>query len=157
MTADSERLIAIHLTEDPRVKHADLIKKERETAIRDLLADNSFAPYGTSGPYELTLSILDRRLMFDIADKDGTGLLVVPLSLLSMRSLIKDYFMICDSYFSCLDVCSASKIETLDMARRGIHNEGADLLEKALNDKITLDKETARRLFTLICILHIRR
>ena len=129
-------------------------------AIFDLLEGNSFtlpARDGTtppSGPYRLELSIRDRRLVFDLTAEDETKAAEFHLSLGPFRQVVKDYFQICESYFEAVKTLPPSQIETIDMARRGIHNEGARVLQERLNGKADIDEQTARRLFTLICVLH---
>jgi uncharacterized protein (UPF0262 family) len=129
-------------------------------AIFDLLEGNSFtlpAREGTpppSGPYRLELSIRDRRLVFDLTAEDETKAAEFHLSLGPFRQVVKDYFQICESYFEAVKTLPPSQIETIDMARRGIHNEGARVLQERLNGKADIDEQTARRLFTLICVLH---
>ena len=136
------------------------IDQERKVAIFDLLAGNSFqlpnrenAP-APLGPYQLKLSILDRRLVFDLSTEADLKAAEFHLSLGPFRQVVKDYFQICESYFEALKTLPPSQIETIDMARRGIHNEGARVLQERLNGKADIDDQTARRLFTLICVLH---
>ena len=155
---NSERIIDITLDEATVVRRAREIEHERAVAIYDLLDMNRFRPVGDfKGPYKVTLSIEDgKRLLFHIRDEADADLTSVVLPLSPFRSLVRDYFQICESYFDAIKRLSPSQIETIDMARRGLHNEGSDLLAERLRDKIELDKATARRLFTLICVLHIR-
>lgn len=136
------------------------IEQERRVAIFDLLEDNSFglppregravAP----GPYRLALAIREGRLVFDIATEDATRIGEFHLSLGPFRQVVKDYFQICESYFDAVKRLPPSQIEAIDMARRGIHNEGARVLQERLEGKADVDIDTARRLFTLICVLH---
>ncbi len=136
------------------------IEQERSVAIFDLLEDNSFAlaPRGDrpspDGPFKLTLSIRERRLILDIATEDLPAVAEFQLSLGPFRQVVKDYFQICESYFDAVKQLPPSQIETIDMARRGIHNEGARVLQERLAGKVEVDDDTARRLFTLICVLH---
>ncbi len=129
-------------------------------AIFDLLEDNSFAlplPDGRPvppGPYRLGLAIRDGRLVFDIADEAAERVGEFHLSLGPFRQVVKDYFQICESYFEAVKRLPPSQIEAIDMARRGIHNEGARVLQERLSGKALVDVDTARRLFTLICVLH---
>jgi len=157
-TQTSERIVDITLDDKSVVRRAPEIEHERAVAIYDLLDMNRFRPVGDfEGPYKVTLSIEDgKRLLFTIRNEAGRDLTAVTLPLSPFRSLIRDYFQICESYFDAIKKLSPSQIETIDMARRGLHNEGSDLLMERLKDKIALDKATARRLFTLICVLHIR-
>jgi uncharacterized protein (UPF0262 family) len=136
------------------------IDQERKVAIFDLLEGNSFqlpdrdnAP-APRGPYQLKLSILDRRLVFDLSTEADLKAAEFHLSLGPFRQVVKDYFQICESYFEAVKTLPPSQIETIDMARRGIHNEGARVLQERLNGKADIDDQTARRLFTLICVLH---
>ena len=136
------------------------IDRERKVAIFDLLEGNSFTlptPEKKSvkeGPYHLNLSIRERRLVFDLSTEAKTKAAEFHLSLGPFRQVVKDYFQICESYFEAVKTLSPNQIETIDMARRGIHNEGARVLQERLNGKADIDDQTARRLFTLICILH---
>ena len=133
------------------------IEQERKVAIFDLLEDNRFSlprDDGASGPYHLTLSIRDRRLVFDVKQENLTPVAEFHLSLGPFRQVVKDYFQICQSYFEAVKTMPPSQIETIDMARRGIHNEGARVLTERLDGKAEVDNDTARRLFTLICVLH---
>ncbi|RLJ59188.1 uncharacterized protein (UPF0262 family) [Litoreibacter meonggei] len=133
------------------------IEQERKVAIFDLIEDNTFelpqdgAP---DGPYKLDLSIRERRLVFDLHTDGGNKAAEFHLSLGPFRQVVKDYFQICESYFDAVKKLPPSQIETIDMARRGIHNEGARVLEERLEGKAEVDSDTARRLFTLICVLH---
>ncbi|PRX38458.1 Uncharacterized protein, UPF0262 family [Meinhardsimonia xiamenensis] len=136
------------------------IEQERRVAIFDLLEDNSFtipAREGRAvpeGPYELALSIRDRRLVFDVRTEDRRPVAEFHLALGPFRQVVKDYFQICESYFDAVKTLPPSQIETIDMARRGIHNEGARILMERLAGKAEVDIDTARRLFTLVCVLH---
>ena len=153
----SERLIAIDLDEAGLAPPTPEIEQERKVAIFDLLEENSFAPEGApGGPYRLRLAIRERRLVFEIADEAEAPLGAFHLSLSPFRQAIKDYFQICEAYFDAVKRLPPSQIEAIDMARRGIHDEGARVLEERLTGKVTLDKHTARRLFTLICVLHFK-
>ena len=151
------RLIAIDLDETLRgIPSAD-VEHERKVAIYDLLEDNRFEVVGHArGPYRLKLSIIDKRLVFDIEDRDATNCAVVGLVLSPFRRLVKDYFLICESYYQSIRSAPRSQIETIDMARRGLHNEGSELLRERLAGKIEVDHDTARRLFTLVCVLYWR-
>ncbi|MEO1108922.1 MAG: UPF0262 family protein [Pseudomonadota bacterium] len=136
------------------------IEQERKVAIFDLLEDNSFALPARDdrtvpdGPYHLHLSIRDKRLVFDIATESSEKAAEFHLSLGPFRQVVKDYFQICESYFNAVKTLPPSQIETIDMARRGIHNEGSRVLQERLEGKADVDTDTARRLFTLICVLH---
>ena len=133
------------------------IEQERKVAIFDLLEDNSFAlpdADGAPGPFRLGLAIRERRLVFDIQSETEDKVAEFHLSLGPFRQVVKDYFQICESYFDAVKKLPASQIEAIDMARRGIHNEGARVLQERLEGKAELDIDTARRLFTLVCVLH---
>jgi len=157
MTDDTYRLTAITLDERTVVHRTRQIEQEREIAIYDLLEENSFTPVGSGGgPYRLMLRIEENRLVFDIHLEDDSVHGKVMLSLTPFRRVIKDYFLICDSYFKAIRTAPPSQIEALDMARRGSHNEGSELLQERLKGKIEVDFDTARRLFTLICVLHLK-
>ncbi len=134
------------------------IEQERRVAIFDLLEDNQFALPGASGdlagPYHLNLGIKDKRLVFDVDTEDGAEAAEFHLSLSPFRQVVKDYWQICESYYAAVKNLPPSQIEAIDMARRGIHNEGARVLQERLEGKADVDTDTARRLFTLICVLH---
>ena len=133
------------------------IEQERKVAIFDLLEDNSFALPSDSappGPFRLQLAIRERRLVFDLHTEEDEKAAEFHLSLGPFRQVVKDYFQICESYFDAVKTLPPSQIETIDMARRGIHNEGARVLQERLEGKADVDIDTARRLFTLICVLH---
>jgi uncharacterized protein (UPF0262 family) len=140
------------------VRRSPEIEHERAVAIFDLLESNHFAPAGgAKGPYTVHLSLRDgRTLVIEINDAAEHAMDAVMLPLSPFRTLIKDYFTVCESYFEAIKRASPSQIEAIDMGRRGLHNEGSALLRERLADKIEIDQETARRLFTLICVLHIR-
>ncbi|MFS0736890.1 UPF0262 family protein [Sphingomonas sp. 1P06PA] len=155
------RIIAVDLDEKTIIwRNAD-VEQERRIAIFDLLEGNHFRPLkdypgGYAGPYRVTLRVEEGRLAIDIAAETGELLETLVLGLARFRRPIKDYFAICDSYFQAIRASTPQQIETIDMARRGIHNDAADLLKERLDGKIEIDFDTARRLFTLICVLHIR-
>lgn len=154
----SQSIVAITLDEASVVRWNPEIDHERKVAIFDLLEQNHFAPIGDyHGPYALHLSIEENRLVFDIrAAPDEKPLGKVQLPTAGFRRVIKDYFTVCESYFDAIRTAPPSRIEALDMGRRGLHDEGSDLLRERLKDKIDIDFDTSRRLFTLICVLHLR-
>jgi uncharacterized protein (UPF0262 family) len=155
--AKQQRICNITLDEKSVVRRAADVEHERAVAIYDLLEENYFRPIGDyHGPYNLHLRIADNRLVFDIRDEEEKPLGTIPLPLTPFRRIIKDYFTVCESYFEAIKTASPSKIEAIDMGRRGLHNEGSELLQARLEDKIELDDNTARRLFTLLCVLHIK-
>ncbi|MEL6583647.1 MAG: UPF0262 family protein [Pseudomonadota bacterium] len=153
------RLTQVHLDDDGLPAPTPEVEQERRVALYDLLEANNFAPAADDapdGPYHLNLGIKDRRLVFDIATADGTPAGTFLLSLSPFRQVIKDYFQICEAYFDAVKRLPASQIEAIDMGRRGIHDEGSNLLLERLEGKVITDHETARRLFTLICVLHFK-
>ena len=145
------------LDERTVIRRSPEVEQERRVAIFDLIEENQFVPAGiVDGPYSLHLRIEENRLLFDIRDAEEEPLTTVTLALTPFRNIVREYFMICESYFEAIKTATPSRIETLDMARRGIHDEGSELLRERLAGKISTDFGTARRLFTLICVLHIR-
>ena len=153
----TERIIQVTLDENSIERRNADIEHERAVAIYDLLESNHFAPVGEfNGPYKLHLSIEEDRLVFDIRSADDQPLEQVTLSLRLFRQIVRDYFLLCESYYSAIKTASPSRIESLDMGRRGLHDEGSEILRERLKGKIDIDFDTARRLFTLICVLHIR-
>jgi uncharacterized protein (UPF0262 family) len=152
-----QRIAKITLDERTVVRRNADIEHERAVAIFDLLEENSFAPVaGYDGPFHLDLGIEDNRLVLDIRGTDEVSRERIVLSLAPFRGIVKDYFLICESYFAAIKRASTMQIEAIDMGRRGLHNEGSELLRERLAEKVVLDLNTARRLFTLVCVLHIR-
>ncbi|MBB4659023.1 UPF0262 family protein [Parvularcula dongshanensis] len=149
----TRRLTGIELDQASLSAPSTEIDHERQIAVRDLLAENSFAPVGIAhqGPYVLHLSGRDGRLVFEVRDEAGEGLAAHHLSLGPLRRTIKDYFLLFESYFDTLRSATPEKLETVDMARRAVHDEGATLLRDRLAGKIELDPVTSRRMFTLVC------
>jgi uncharacterized protein (UPF0262 family) len=153
--ATKQRLVSITLDEESIGRSNPDVEHEREVAIYDLLEQNTFAPVGDAGgPYALHLSINGNRLVLDIRLEDGTPVMAHLLSLSPLRRIVKDYYLICDSYYQAIRTATPDKIEAIDMGRRAIHNDGSQILMERLKDKVTIDLDTARRLFTLICVLH---
>jgi uncharacterized protein (UPF0262 family) len=153
----TQHIANIYLDERSVVRLNAQVDHERKVAIFDLLEENSFDPLDTPpGPYNLILSIADNRLVFDIRNIADRKLTKFALPVGAFRRIVKDYFMICDSYYDAIKKASPSQIEAIDMGRRGLHNEGAQILLERISDKALIDKNTARRLFTLVCVLHIR-
>jgi uncharacterized protein (UPF0262 family) len=150
------RIIDVELDERTIIRRNEDVEQEKRIAIFDLLEGNSFAPAGLTGPFRVLLRVEDNRLAIDVKDEANRLLDTIRLGLARFRRLIRDYFAICDSYYKAVRADTPHRIEAVDMARRGIHNEAADLLRECLDGKIELDFDTARRLFTLICVLHIR-
>jgi uncharacterized protein (UPF0262 family) len=153
----SKRLAKVLLDERSIAAASRDVEHERAIAIYDLIEDNCFCPVGhDGGPYCLTIQIVGNRLVFDISTETGQAVVAHHLSLTPFRRLVKDYFSICEGYYQAIRTASPSQIEAIDMGRRGLHNEGSELLMERLKDKITVDFDTARRLFTLIAVLHWR-
>jgi len=157
MAEGDRRIVKITLDERSVVRRNADIEHERAVAIFDLLEENSFALAGDApGPFHLHLGIEENRLVLDIRSTDETTVdrVLVPLS--PFRSIVKDYFLVCETYFQAIRSASPSRIEAIDMGRRALHNEGSELLRERLAERVTVDLNTARRLFTLVCVLHIR-
>ena len=155
--SDSERIIDIRLDERTVARRSPEIENERRTAISDLLEENQFAlRAGGKGPYQVALAVREGRLIVEVHGSRGALLEQITVPLSPFRALVKDYFLVCESYFNALKDASPYQIETLDMGRRGLHDEGSELLRDRLSGKVQLDLNTARRLFTLICVLHLR-
>ena len=151
------RISAIVLDEKSVLSRTPAIEQEREVAISDLLEGNRFKPKGSSaGPYRLALSVKENRLVFDITRESGVRVARILLSLTPFRGIVRDYFLVCESYYKAIRTAPPSQIESLDMGRRAVHNEGTELLIERLGSKVETDFETARRLFTLICVLHLK-
>jgi uncharacterized protein (UPF0262 family) len=149
------RLISVTLDENSIGRGSADQEHERAIAVYDLIEDNSFALAGhNGGPYALTISLVDAKLVFQIRDESGANVVTHILSLTPFRRILKDYFLICESYYAAIRTATPSRIEAIDMGRRGLHNEGAQLLAERLKGKIDTDPDTARRLFTLITALH---
>jgi len=157
-SGSKQRLVAVTLDEASIGRSNPDVEHERKVAIYDLLEQNSFAPVGHDGdgPYTLNLSINGNRLVFDIRLEDGTPVMAHLFSLTPLRRIVKDYYLICDSYYQAIRTATPDKIEAIDMGRRGVHNEGSRILMERLKEKVAIDIDTARRLFTLICVLHWR-
>lgn len=155
------RIIDVSLDERTILWRSADVEQERQIAIFDLIERNHFRPTRQypgdyAGPYKLALSVEEGRLALAISQTDGTALETLVLALGRFRRPIKDYFAICDSYYQAIRSATTQQIETIDMARRGIHNDAAELLKDRLDGRIEIDFATARRLFTLICVLHIK-
>lgn len=149
------RLVAVRIDEETLGVSGPDAEHERRVAIFDLIEENSFdLPGDDQGPYVLTLSQQERRLIFAISSEAGAQVHTFIMSMAPFRGVIRDYFNICDSYYEAIRSSTTHQIEAIDMARRGIHNEGSELLKERLEGKVEMDFQTARRLFTLICALH---
>jgi len=149
-------LVAVTLDENSIGRSNPDVEHERAVAIYDLVEENTFTPNAEDGggPFALHLSITGSRLMFDIRREDGTPVIAHLLSLTPLRRIVKDYYMICDSYYAAIRTATPDRIEALDMGRRALHDEGSAILMERLKRKVDVDFDTARRLFTLICVLH---
>ena len=151
----TDRLQSVELDEDSLSAASRDQEQERQIAIFDLLEDNYFAPDGAQGgPYDLKMGLIENRLVLDVSGPDYARRHILSLS--PLRPLVRDYFMICESYYQAIRNATPAQIEALDMGRRGLHNEASELLQERLKGKIETDLDTARRLFTLICALHWR-
>ena len=158
MGGDSKNRLVDVVLDETIGKSTPDVEHERAVAIFDLIEENSFKPVGdqTGGPYKLKLSLVESRLMFAITRNDDSDAVTHILSLTPFRRIVKDYFMICESYYEAIRSSTPSQIEAIDMGRRGLHNEGSQTLLERLDGKIEVDFDTARRLFTLVCVLHWR-
>lgn len=155
--ANLQRIVQIILDEETVIRRSPDIEQERRVAIYDLLEANSFRPVGAfEGPYKVLMGMEENRLVLNIQNTDNQPLARVFIPMMSLRRIIKDYFKVCETYFQAIKTAHPSKIQAIDMGRRSLHNDGSDLLIEHLDGKIVLDNETARRLFTLICILQIK-
>jgi len=154
---ERRRIVNVSLDEGTVGRRSPEIEHDRAVAIFDLLEENYFSPSnGELGPFSLYLSLVENRLQVYVRDEDDLEIFKFNLPLSSFRSVIKDYFLICESYYDAIKAASPSKIEAIDMARRGLHNEGSEILKDRLHEHVEVDFDTARQLFTLICVLHIR-
>ena len=157
LTDTPYRIAQVTLDEKTVIRRNSDVEHERAVAIADLLEQNSFVPKsGIAGPFNLHLSIAEERLVLDVRDTSDKPLERLTLSLAPFRGLVKDYFLVCESYFSAVKTADPSRIEAIDMGRRSLHNEGSQLMRDNLADTVEIDFNTARRLFTLLCVLHIR-
>ena len=157
MVSAANRIANIFLDEKLVIRRSPQVEHERKVAIYDLLVENEFILLeGGLGPYNLHLAVEDDRLVFSVCDEDDDEIARLTLPSSVFRKIIKDYFLICENYFEAIKIRTPSQIEAIDMARRGIHDEGAELLRARLSGVVAMDRNTARRLFTLMCVLHIR-
>jgi uncharacterized protein (UPF0262 family) len=155
--ASRQRLVAVTLDEASIGQGTPDQEHERRIAIYDLVEINSFGvPDHDGGPYSLHVAMRDKKLLLDVRDEAGAPVIAHLLSLTPFRRILRDYFMVCESYFAAIRTATPSQIEAIDMGRRGLHDEGANLLAERLNGKIACDFDTARRLFTLLTALHWR-
>ncbi|MDA0338700.1 MAG: UPF0262 family protein [Proteobacteria bacterium] len=150
-------IINISLDETSIVRRNADIEHERKVAMFDLIEDNQFSlTSGKASPYDVVLGLEENRLVLAVRSGDGTPLEDIKLQITPFRRIIKDYFIVCESYFNAIKAASPSRIEAIDMGRRGLHTDGSELLRDRLNGQVDMDFDTARRLFTLVCVLHIR-
>ncbi len=157
MTGRARRLIGVELDDASVVRRGPEVEHERRVAIYDLLEDNDFALVdGAPGPYRLSLGVEENRVTFDVRDGSDARLAHFRLPLTPFRGVIRDYFTICESYYEAIKAASPSRIEAIDVGRRSLHDEGAELLRERLAARVSIDTDTARRLFTLVCVLHVR-
>jgi len=153
----ARRIVDIVLDEKSVARRSPEVEHERAVALFDLLEENDFVLVGGEpGPYRLRIGVFEQRLVFGVHGGDNRKLRDIVLSLTPFRKVVKDYFLVCESYYAAIKRLGPSQIEALDMGRRGLHNEGSELLRERLAGKIEVDHDTARRLFTLICALHIK-
>jgi uncharacterized protein (UPF0262 family) len=153
--ADERRLVKVTIDENSIGRSSPDVEHERAVAIYDLLEQNSFEPVGhDGGPYWLHLAVVSNRLVFEVRTADEQAVVTHHLSLTPLKRIVKDYFIICDSYYQAIRSASPNQIEAIDMGRRALHNEGTELLIERLKQKIRVDFDTARHLFTLITVLH---
>jgi uncharacterized protein (UPF0262 family) len=153
----ADRIVEIRLDERSIVRWSPEVEHERNVAIFDLLEGNSFRLADLEGPYRLLLSLRESNLVLEVRGaEDGREPVEVVLATRPFRRVIKDYFLICESYLQAIKGATPTRIEAVDMARRGLHDEGSELLREALKGRAEVDHGTARRLFTLVCVLHIR-
>lgn len=157
MTARARKLVAVELNDASVVRRSPEVEHERRVAIYDILEDNDFALVeGGAGPYRLSLGVEENRVTFDVRDGADARLARFRLPLTPFRGVIRDYFTICESYYEAIRTATPSRIEAIDIGRRSQHDEGAELLRERLAARAEVDADTARRLFTLICVLHVK-
>jgi uncharacterized protein (UPF0262 family) len=156
-SGSTRRIVSIHLEDAAALRQSAEAEQERAVAIFDLIEENEFVPsVDHPGPYHLILAVADNKLVFDVRDTGEQEIYKFILSLTPFRRIIKEYFDVCESYFAAIKTSSLSQIEAIDMGRRGLHNEGSEILRDRMAGKVEMDFGTARRLFTLICALHMK-
>jgi len=157
LLGEDARIVHIVLDERTVLRRSPQVEQERAIAVYDLLEENRFRPLDAGvGPYHLHLRIEEARLILDVRDTFDAPRSLVPMPLIPFRRVVRDYFQVCESYYEAIRRLSPSQIEAIDMGRRGLHNEGSTLLQERLDGRVAMDFPTARRLFTLLCVLHIR-
>lgn len=149
-------ICAIELDESGIARRTAVLENERSVAMKDLIEWNHFAVRGAHGPFRITLGTAESRMTFSVRSDQLTEPMLIAIPLAPFRSIFRDYMLICESYFEAVKAGNLPRIEAIDMSRRGLHNEGAELLSDLLVDKIEMDTETARRLFTLLHVLNLR-
>ncbi|MBV9584511.1 MAG: UPF0262 family protein [Alphaproteobacteria bacterium] len=155
--AAPQRIAEITLDERTVIRRSRAVEDERAAAITDLLKDNQFTPLsGCSGPFHVHLAVEENRLLIEIRGTEDRSSELIVLPLAPFRRIVKDYFLVCESYYEAIRDKSLNQVEAIDVGRRSLHDEGSTLLAERLADKVTIDHDTARRLFTLICVLHLR-
>lgn len=155
MSEGEQRIVAITLDEHSVVRRSPAIESERAAALTDLLKDNRFAPASRlQGPFDVHLAIAENRLVMEIRGDGASETILLPLA--PFRRIVKDYFLVCEGYYRAIRGNNLSRVEAIDVGRRALHDEGSALLIERLADKVAIDHATARRLFTLICVLHLR-
>jgi len=154
---ERRRIVNVLLDEVSLGQGTPHVSHDRAAAIFDLLEENYFEPAdGSLGPFILHLGVRENRLVFDVCDESDQEAFTFSVSIAAFRSIVRDYHIICDSYYDAIRTGTPSRIQAIDMGRRGLHNEGAELLRTRLADHVVVDLDTARRFFTLLCVLHMR-
>ncbi len=154
---ERRRIVNVLLDEGSLGQGTPHVSHDRAAAIFDLLEENHFEPNdGSLGPFILHLGVRENRLVFDVRDESDQEAFAFSVPIAAFRSIVRDYHIICDSYYDAIRTGTPSRIQAIDMGRRGLHNEGAELLKARLGDHVIVDLDTARRLFTLLCVLHMR-
>ncbi len=155
LDAATARIVKLDIDQTSLAATSADAEHERRVAIFDLIEDNTFAlDGGPAGPYRVRLSTQDNKLVFDVRREDDEPAKIIALSMSPFRRIVRDYHMICESYYDAIRNSTPQQIESIDMGRRGIHNDGSELLQERLQGKASMDFDTARRLFTLLCALH---
>jgi len=154
--SETQHIASITLDESSIRQRTSELGHERHVAMNDLIEWNHFAVKDAEGPYDITLGTAENRIVLTVTSQSLKKPLVLAIPMPPFRSVIRDYFLICESYFEAVKTGNMARIEAIDMSRRGLHNEGSELLSTLLQDKVEMDSETSRRLFTLICVLHLK-
>lgn len=150
-------IVKVALDEKTVIKRSPDIEHERRVALYDLMEENHFRlTSGAEGPFHITMGMQEGRLALAVSDGEDNPIEELQMPMMPMKKIIKDYFTVCESYFQAIRSASPSQIESIDMGRRGLHNEAAEMMRERLQDRVEMDLDTARRLFTLVCVLQIR-